>query len=63
VTTLPPSYADFLEILEPQHTGTLWANNGIALPFTTVIKKTTSLKGTNTTDSQFRYTGENKLCK
>jgi len=29
-TTFPPSYADYLEIWEPQRPGTLWACNGIA---------------------------------
>jgi hypothetical protein len=33
VTTLPPSCADCLEIWEPQAPGTLYAYNGIALPF------------------------------
>jgi hypothetical protein len=34
LTTLPPSYADCLEIWEPQPYGTLKACKGIALPFT-----------------------------
>jgi hypothetical protein len=33
LTTLSPSCADCLEILEPQPPGTLRACNGIALPF------------------------------
>ena len=33
LTTLPPSYADCLEIWEAQPPGTLWAWNEIALPF------------------------------
>jgi len=32
LTNLPPSYADCLEIWEPQHPKTLWVCAGIALP-------------------------------
>ena len=37
LTTLPPSCAECLEIWAPRHVGTLWACNGITLPFSCIL--------------------------